>query len=47
MLRTLFPGTRFGVRAELWVPKIRGCTVFALLQFGLGKGLFIFHDPEK
>ena len=46
-LRTHFPGTRFGVRAELQVPKIRGCTVFVLLQFGLGLAISIPPIPKK
>ena len=46
-LRAPFPGMRFGVRAELRVPKIRGCTEFALLQFGLGLALFLFPRSPK
>ena len=46
-LRTPFPVTRFGVRTELRVPNVRGCTVFALPDFGLDLAYFYFADPKN
>ena len=46
-LRTPFLCTIFGVGAELRAPIIRGCTVFALLQLGLGLAYFYSPDPKK